>query len=982
MSERIINFEGRRIRVPVDATDDEVSQILSSSAPAAPAAGSPEGAAPVYPPAPPPKQSLGDYAAETGAIGLRQGRGGLATVLGAPVDLVNAIMGSFLPQTVTPGTVQQDQAAAQAATSADPGSPEGAVPVYPPRPVSQGAPVSKTPFMGADMIDAILGSPNRVIAKATGMDPNRAAEGPQPRDAFQRVIGRIGKEMGANVLPLAGAIAGGARVGAQGARVMQNQGVGSGILGKMFEAGAVNPAGLAGRETAYAGAAGLGAGAANEWVGNPQNGDNFWSDFLGSLAGVVGANVAGGMLRGTAGVGNALMGKEAFRTGVAEQAVAEDILTNSSRMQQQYAQRGATDRIDTTDLVRDLRRPSAAEEAIPGFRANIADRAQDPGLDTFALNREGGAPGAARNRRVENQEAIDYRMTQMDPSGDPAQFRAALETNRASRIAAVDDNVQQAQARFDEAVRAIEPVNANAEARGATIRSGVDNAERAARDVERAAYRDFNGAVEPAPVAEAFQRVADGIPQAYRPLVAEVQDALSIPSNATGPLDMREVVAIRSRLTTAQRNAGSGPQPDTNKARVIGDFVDALDDATARGLPAEALSKWEQARAISRDVNERFNRPNDPLAAVISRREGRPDVPDSGVGQRFIQPDRGQASNINRVLAETDLTAEGGPVFGALQDELRADALRRGVAKKPENAEAFVRDYGTASDRLGVKTDIEQVGQTGRVAREAERVAETTRRDLTTPTRSPEANYLQYGDEATVDAVNAVTTSPTAREDMRRLIESAGGTPEARRNARAALWEVVKRQRNDGKTGPEWSGRKLRAMFDNPKTLAAAREAWADDPEDLDNIRKVFDALAKSERSTGSQVPGTSGTGGQLLSQGFDARSVSSSIRSVNQGRSSITSEFLYQAQGRLRQMSAKAQKGAIEDLTNQVINNPGLAADLLQKYNPVDFAAKGRMISQKYGLRTSAFFNMLDEENDPDAETKRAITRPGNEPR
>jgi hypothetical protein len=978
MSERIINFEGRRIRVPVDATDAEVSQILSSSAPAAPAApGSPEGAAPVYPPTPPPKQSLGDYAAETGAIGLREGRRGLATLLGAPVDLTNAIMGAFLPQTVTPGTVQQDQAAAQAATSAAPGSPEGMVPVYPPRPVSQGAPVSKMPFMGSEMIDAILGSPNRAIAAATGMDPNRASEGPQPRDAFQRVVGRIGKEMGSSVLPLFGAIAGGARVGAQGARVMQNQGVGSGILGKMFEAGAVNPAGLAGRETAYAGAAGLGAGLANEYAGNPQNGDNFWSDFLGSLAGVVGANVAGGIAKGGVGVGRAVMGKEAFRTNVAEQAVAEDVMANSARLQQQYAQRGSPSLVDTTDLVRDLRRPSAAEEAIPGFRANIADRAQDPALDTFAQNREGLAPGAARNRRIANKDAIDDRMTQMDPSGDPAQFRAALETNRASRIAAADETVQQAQSRFDEAVRAIEPVNANPEARGAVIRSGVDNAERAARNVEQAAYRDFNGAVEPAPVAEAFQRVADNIPQAYRPLVADIQDALSIPSNATGPLDMREVVALRSRLTTAQRNAGSGPQPDSNRARVIGDFVDALDDATARGLPAESLSRWEQARAISRDVNERFNRPNDPLAAVISRREGRPDVPDSGVGQRFVQPDRGQASNINRVLAETDLTSQGAPVFGALQDELRADALRRGVTKKPENADSFVRDYSTAADRLGVRSDIEQVGQTGRVAREAERVADTTRRDLTTPARSPEAKYLQYGDEATVDAVRAVTTSPTAREDMRRLIESAGGTPEARKNARAALWEVVKTQRNDGKTGPEWSGRKLRAMFDDPKTLAAAKEAWADDPEDLANIRKVLDALAKSERSTGSQVPGTSGTGGQLLSSGFDARSISSSIRSVNQGRSSPMSEFLYQAQGKLRQMSAKAQKGAIDDLTNKVINNPGLAADLLEKYNPVDFAAKGRMISQKYGLRTSAFFNALDEDNDPDADVKRAITRP-----
>jgi hypothetical protein len=1004
MSERIINFEGRRIRVPVDATDDEVSQILSSSAPAAPAApGSPEGAAPVYPPTAAPKQSLGDYAAETGAIGLRQGRGGLATILGAPVDLTNAIMGSFLPQTVTPGTVQQDQAAAQAATSADPGSPEGMVPVYPPRPVSQGVPVSKMPFMGAEMIDAILGSPNRAIAAATGMDPNRAVEGPQPRDAFQRVIGRIGKEMGANVLPLAGAIAGGARVGAQGARVMQNQGVGSGILGKMFEAGAVNPAGLAGRETAYAGAAGLGAGVANEYAGNPQNGDNFWSDLLGSLAGVFGANAAGGIAKGSVGVGRAVLGKEAFRTNVAEQAVAEDIMANSSRLQQQHAQRGSTDRVDTTDLVRDLRRPSAAEEAVPGFRANIADRAQDPGLDTFALNREGGAPGAARNRRIENKEAIDDRMTQLDPSGDPAQFRAALESNRASRIAAAEAEAEQARQAFEAASREVMPGMADATARGSSVRAALADAYAAAQEKVRQAYAPINEAtveVDIAPLADRFAATRDALPlndrQRFLPSEAGVPEQLTTAAQpaqastilgpdgapimrpevpASGRVPFNQVTSIRGGLTDDVRAARAAPG-QAQKARVTDQFRQQTDEFIDEAVPPELRSQYDAARETRRDVADRFERPGTGMQQSLQTRDGGGyQLDDSAVARTFTPTDQGNVTDFRAAIKEagTDPRLRSG-----LADEVLSQAQRSGVINDQQALNKFLNDRNIVlSEFPELRQKLGAAGAARGAADATGKAADTTRRDLTTPSRSPEAKYLQYGDEATVDAVRAITTSPTPGAAMKQLIESAGGTPEARKNARAALWEVVKQQRNDGKTGPEWSGRKLRAMFDDPKTLAAAKEAWADDPEDLANIRKVFDALAKSERSTGSQVPGTSGTGGQLLSSGFDARSISSSIRSVNQGRSSPISEFLYQAQGKLRQMSAKAQKGAIDDLTNRVINNPGLAADLLEKYNPVDFAAKGRMISQKYGLRTSAFFNALDEDSDPDADVKRAITRP-----
>jgi hypothetical protein len=915
-------------------------------------------------PAPPQRQSALDYTAQTGAIGLREGRRGVSQLLGAPVDIVNVIMGLV------------------------------------------GAPTSKTPFLGSEMIDQVLGTPNRAIATAVGMDPVRASEGPQPQDALQRVVGRIGKEVGANVLPTVGAIAGGARVGAQGARAMQNQGVGRGIVGQALEAGAVNPAGLAGRETAYAGAAGLGAGVANEAVGNPQNGDNFWSDFLGSLAGVVGANVAGGIAKTGADAINAATNRPVFRTGVADEAVATDLMANSAQLQQQYAQRGNINRVDTADVVQALRRPSAAEEAVPGFRANIADRTQDPGLAAFSFNKEASAPGYAQARRVGNEGAISETMTQLDPAGDPAQFRAALENNRASRIAAAEAEAEQARQAFEAASREVMPGMPDATARGSSVRAALADAYAAAQEKVRQAYAPINEATVPvdaAPLAERFAATRDALPlndrQRFLPSEAGVPEQLVTPAQpatpsailgpdgspimrpetpASGQVPLNEITSLRSGLTDDVRAARATPG-QAQKGFVTDKFRKDVDQFIDNAVPEQLRGQYDEAKAARRDVADRFQREGTGIQQTLQPREGGGyQLDDSAVARTFTPTDQGNLTDFRAAIKEagTDPRLRSG-----LADEILSQAQRSGVVDNPRALDKFLTDRNIVlSEFPELRQKLGAAGAAKGAADVAGKAADTTRRDLTTPARSPEANYLQYGNEATTDAVRAVTTSPQPGAAMKQLIESAGGTPEARRNARGALWEVVKTKKMaaPGTTGDErWNGRKLKAMFDDPKTLAAAKEAWADDPEDLANIRKVFDALATSEGSSRARVPGSSGTAQQLFSRGFDARSVSSSIRSVNQGRSSITSEFLYQAQGWLRQRSAKTQGKAIEDLTNQVINNPGLAADLLERFNPADFAARSRMISQKYGLRTSAFFNALDEDTDPDADVKRAITRP-----
>lgn len=141
----------------------------------------------------------------------------------------------------------------------------------------------------------------------------------------------------------------------------------------------------------------------------------------------------------------------------------------------------------------------------------------------------------------------------------------------------------------------------------------------------------------------------------------------------------------------------------------------------------------------------------------------------------------------------------------------------------------------------------------------------------------------------------------------------------------------------------------------------------------LDDMREVFSALAQAETGIRSgKAPGTSGTA--QIGGGYDpalsASSIASRMRSVNRGQMSGQIALVDLAATWIRRRSADMQKGAIQNLTDAVINDPRLAADLLSEYNPATYAAKRAMIFQKYGVRANQVLNVLDEvhgeEGDP----------------
>jgi len=931
--------------VPVNTTPMQDGVPVGGVGSVAPTATPVAGAAP---------QTLGSYATDTANIGIEGARKGMSGILGAPVDLVNA---APMVANLIPG-------------------------------VDGVGPISQSPVMGSEFIDTVM--------SGFGAIP----DAPKPQDPLQNIVGRVGQEIGATI-PIVGA---GGMMAARGVDAVRQM---NPIARTIAEPMAVAPAQAAGREATYAVASGAGAGLSNEMAGNPQQGDNFWSDMIGSIMGTAATATAGGAL-GAA--GNALAGATGnakFVSDVAGEDVALRLAAASSDLASQFERTGRP--VDARGLAAQLRRPSAVEQAVPGYQANIGDRSGDAGLSTFAFNQDGIAPGAANARRAGNQRAVDTRIEGLDPGGDPARFRAALEASRDQRVAEISSGVDVARIAFDDMAQDLLPTMPDATARGSSLRGALADPYAAAQAQVREAYAPINDATVPvdvAPLAETFAARTEALPtndrqrflpaeagvprQLVEPAVPPSESAILGPDGrplirpgtpATGVVPLNEVTSLRSGLTDDVRAARAAPG-QANKARVADDYRRDVDQFIGDNVPEELQQALGNARNTRRDVADRFERPGTGVAAALQTREGGGyALDDSAVPGRLIPgSDQGNLTDYRAMMREagTDPRART-----AVTDEILSRVQRGGLIERPENLQRFMESNNVVlSDFPELRTRLKDAGASRATLRALERVGGEVTRDLTTPGRSATASYLKFGDEASRDAIRNLTSGPRPAEATRELLEQAGGSVEARQNLRGAFWETVRDKKKiaagaDGER--RWSFRELGEIFRDPKTNAVADELWADRPEDLADIREVFDSLATAEGSQRMRAAGSSGTG-QILKGGSDpsltATRIASDMRSVNRGQLSPTVAGIGLLSTWLRNRSRQVQSRAIDTIASAAVNNPDLAADLLEKFNPADFAAKRRMLTQKYGVRVTQLVNLLDEAYNED-ETNDAVMEP-----
>lgn len=875
-------------------------------------------------------------------------REGIAMALGAPVDLVNNLprVANLLP-------------GEQGYTT-----------------------FSDAPVGGSRMIDTLL--------RGGGL-----IEDYEPRNVAERFANRTGQEIGATVIPLAGAGAGlvGKTAGQINRAVAAPKSVGQGLAAQFMQPLAVNPAGAVGREAAYAVASGMGAQAANETFG-----EGPVADTAGSIAGAGGLALASGLGQALWNLGAGAVGSPKFRGGVVDEAVADRIMNSSERLATAHA--AAPNRpVDTQPLVDALRRPATVEDAVPGYRANIADRADDAGLATLAYNVDGNSPGAANVRRNANDMAVGDRMAGLAPDGVPARARADLQSGVDRQIAEALGAQEAAQRQFDDAAQAVAPALPTAEARGSQIRSGVADAHGAARsevDQLYEALRAMDSTVDPAPLVAAAKQtdvnLAPNDAKRFRPAeagtIADMLPGDTAPYRDTGIVNefgrpvfadnppaertvpMSDVLATRSGLTDdvrANRAAGQN-----QAARIGSKYVDNIDDYLNDAMDPAAKAQFDEARAARRDLADRFERPGTANAEVLRTREGGGyALDDSAVGPRYAQPDSGKLSDLKSLLAEAGTDAR---VREGLADTVAADIETRGLLKKPDALRKYLGDRNVLMGEFPeLRARLEAAGMAADDLKTASRAAADTEKRLTTPGRSPEAAFLNAPIEDPAAALRSAVNyrGPDvegARDSVRRLVESAG-TPTAIQDLRATFWEEVKKtgkfSAKNSTGGDRWNGRKMLDLINDPKYSAVADELWADDPEDLADIKKVFSALAGSEGSTRAKAPGTSGTG-QTMSGKFDASMTASGLasrgRSVSRGQLSPTIAVVDVVSTWLRRKSAQVQSRAIDQIIAEAINNPGMAADLLERYNPATAGAYHRMMTQKYGVRASTLLNLLDE--------------------
>ena len=897
-------------------------------------------------------------------------RQGASMVLGAPVDLINNAprLANLLPGVEGVG------------------------------------PLSENPVGGRAMVDSIL--------RGGGL-----IEDYEPRNAKERIANRVGEEIGATAVPVGGAIAKASTmpVSVVNRMAANPASVGEGIAAQFLQPAAVNPVGLGAKEAYYAAAGGLGAGLANETFG----GDNPLVDLGGSIAGTLVAGTGAGVAGGVRNLAAGITGSPKFADDVAQSAVSERIINSSADLQEQ-ASRLASAGIDPSQLSTDrlvaaLRMAAPVEEAIPGYRANIADRTQDPGLATLAFGADSNSPGFAAVRRTGNEAAVNERMGAMAPDGDPERFRTDLQTGVDAQIGTAQAGQEAAQGMFDNIVQALQPVMREAGARGSAIRSALADAYGAAQENVRGLYGkldDKGTLVDPAPLVQSAKSVdmnlapndakrfrpveastieemmpGDRAPlrdtgivnEFNRPVFAETAaapkggDVPALPGEAIGrpgtTVPLSDVTAIRSGLTDdlrAAQRAGNSQQ-----GRVLNQYIEAidtyLDDALGDGMRA-AL---DEARTARRDVGERFERPGTALDAILGKREGGGyAMDDSAVPAKIAQPDQGNLTDLRAALTEAGTDAR---LRDGLADEVRSDVTTRGLLDKPTALGRYMADRQVLLGEFPeLRAQLEEAGVSKATLDAAEKTAAETTKRLTTPGRSAEASYLKNVEDPAA-AIRSVIANPDPRKAVADLVATAG-SPKAKADMRAALWEEVKRagKMDAPGTGGEtrWNGKKLKRMFEDPKFAAVAEELWADDPEDLANIKTVFEALAGAEGSSRARVPGSSGTAQALsgkLDPALTASSLASRARSVSRGQLSPVIAVVDVLGTWLRRRSAQVQSRAIDTLTAAVVNNPGLAADLLEKYNPATAAARRKMMTQKYGVRATSLLNIMEEAESED---------------
>lgn len=798
---------------------------------------------------------------------------------------------------------------------------------------------------------------------------------PEPQDAFQRAVGRVGEELGATAVPVGGTIGAATRRGVDSIRRSSSP------IARMFmEPAAIDPWGFARMEAAFASGAGLGASAANEFARTATGSDEI--NPLVDIGGALGGAAATGIGRGGFGMTRDLVagftGNPNYAGQVVQENVADALIKNSDIVNQQVNPLRQDAPLDTTPLVDAIMRPSQAENLVPGFTATTADRAGDTGLAAMEAARSRANPGPYRAQAGGNAQAVDQEFMRMAPDMPGSEFRGALDTGRETALGAAKAARLKADDKLAQATADLIPV-LTATGRGQQIRNALQDASDAAKEILGQAWRPIDEAtsvVDVTPLGAAFDDVTGNLPRASQhraPAPASVPAAFLSEEAAAQPLS--EIMAIRSELTDITQLSTASPRDKEIAGRYIGQ-LDAYLDAN---MPPALRAQYDAAKKATVDYHDRFTRPQTAIGQTLAERQGQPAADASTIPGRFVQDDQGRIADFEALMREAGTDER---VQHAVRDQILHDVRERGLIDRPAQLEQYLDQYGTVFNRFPeMRERLGNVANLRRALDDAAAFETNLTETLNRQGKSAVANYLTFGEERARDAMNGVIRSRDPAASIDELLTFVGDDPKAVEGARSAFWEVMENASRSRNINAEIGGvtpivpRRLLNFLDDPATAAVAERLYRDNPEHLANIRELGEALLTV--NTGPRVGNAINPSGTALMQRGDPAvtlaEAGSKLYQVNIGRASPLYVGAYLAGKLARRSVGKQQAGAFDRLVDKALLEPEVAATLLEANNPANRAALARNLHIWLGNEAATLVDALNEDDD---EMNEAIMR------
>lgn len=841
------------------------------------------------------------------------------------------------------------------------------------------------PVGGGAWLDKLATAPNRVAG----------FNDPAPQSAGERIINRIGEEVGATAVPVGAGLTL-AKRGVEAARELP-------ALARMFaEPAAINPAKFVSREGQAAVAAGTGAGLMNEATGAgaaKAKGEHLsgWQTAgdIGGAVGGVGLAAAGKTIGGvTKNLYGALKGNTSTSNQVIRDVAVDEIARASGL---EPGKNGVT---NTDPLADAVNRGTKISDTIPGFQESLADRTKNPGLAAMEYSRQTGPnSGKYAAARTANTEAVDAAMKPIEPQATPGAFSGELAAVRDRRL---NDAATARAAAEDEAARATSTLQPQGtpEARGNTIRTELDAAREAARENTAQAYNAAdvgNNVVAPGGLAEALDAVDGGLTQVERTLVPRAKiDAVRrlgeppepvntglldfegrpiVRQEQTPDVQLREATSLRTELQRLRTNALADPRAENggrDAARVLGQYLDAVEGFIQRSSSPEQRAALQAARDARYAEGEAFGRRGDPVADILSAQPGgRYRMRDENVADRATND-----AAMARILEEADTPA----TRTAIRNQLLSNADTATAAGLHD----FQQRYAQQIARFPGLNDELGAAVRARVSENTARGAEGgLQSDIGREGKGVVAKYLQYGDENAQKAMQGVLASKDPAKAADELLSFVGDDPKAVEGARKVFWDILqKKTRSDGSTTATINNTQpylpaaLKRFTEDPATATVAERLYRDNPEHWQRIKEITQAMQGVNVRNTAKAPNTSGTP-QALQGGYlpSGETIASRVFAVERGVVSPAFAAINIAGIIARKAMKAANKAGVDAAIDKALLDPDFAALLLKENNPANRAAMRRATKGWQANEASTILQAL-EPDDKDANTKDAAMR------